>query len=82
MTTPPTLSLWPFRYFVVLCTTRSAPSVDRLLDVRARERVVDDERRAARVGELGEPRRGRVSRMHRIGRRLDEQHARLRRERR
>ena len=25
-TTPPTLSLWPLRYFVVLCTTRSAPN--------------------------------------------------------
>ena len=25
-TTPPTLSLWPFRYFVVLCITRSAPN--------------------------------------------------------
>ena len=25
-TTPPMLSLWPLRYFVVLCTTRSAPS--------------------------------------------------------
>ena len=26
MTTPPTLSLWPLRNFVVLCTTMSAPS--------------------------------------------------------
>ena len=26
ITTPPTMSLWPFRYFVVLCTTRCAPS--------------------------------------------------------
>ena len=26
ITTPPMLSLWPFRYFVVLCMTRSAPS--------------------------------------------------------
>ena len=26
MTMPPTLSLWPFRYFVVLWTTRSAPN--------------------------------------------------------
>jgi len=26
MTMPPTLSLWPLRYFVVLCITRSAPS--------------------------------------------------------
>ena len=26
MTTPPMLSLWPFRYFVVLCVTRSAPN--------------------------------------------------------
>ena len=26
MTTPPTLSLWPLRYFVVLWMTRSAPS--------------------------------------------------------
>ena len=25
-TTPPTLSLWPFRYLVVLCVTRSAPN--------------------------------------------------------
>ena len=25
-TTPPTLSLWPLRYFVVLCMTRSAPN--------------------------------------------------------
>ena len=26
ITAPPTLSEWPFRYFVVLCTTTSAPS--------------------------------------------------------
>ena len=26
MTMPPTLSLWPFRYLVVLCVTRSAPN--------------------------------------------------------
>ena len=26
MTMPPTLSLWPLRYFVVLCVTMSAPN--------------------------------------------------------
>ena len=51
MTTPPIESLWPFRYFVVLCTTRSAPSAMRPLQARARERVVDDEHRAVRVRE-------------------------------
>ena len=33
--TPPTTSEWPPRYFVVECTTMSAPSVERLLQVRA-----------------------------------------------
>ena len=44
MTTPPTLSLWPLRNFVVLCRTMSAPERQRPLDVRARKGVVDDDR--------------------------------------
>ena len=52
-TTPPTLSLWPFRYFVVLWTTRSAPNSIGRCRTRARERVVDDEPRVVAVRELG-----------------------------
>ena len=48
MTTPPRTSLWPPRYFVVECITRSAPSVERPLQDRGRPRVVDDEPRARR----------------------------------
>ena len=50
--------------------------LDRPLQARARERVVDDDLDAAPVrelgaaGDVGEP-------QHRVGRRLDEQHPRL-----
>ena len=50
-TAPPTTSVWPPRYFVEECTTTSAPSVERLLQVRRREGVVDHDaarRRRAR----------------------------------
>ena len=58
-TKPPTTSEWPPRYFVVECTTTSAPSVERLLQVRRRERVVDDER--ARRPRAPRRRRARMS---------------------
>ena len=76
-TTPPMLSLWPFRYFVVLCTTRSAPSsigrwrhgLANVLSTTSRDVVA--------VRELG---RGREvgQAHHRVGRRLEEQQLRLR----
>ena len=44
-TTPPTLSLWPLRYFVVLCDHEIGAEFDRPLDVRAGEGVVDDQPR-------------------------------------
>ena len=40
-------------YFVVECSTTSAPNVERLLEVRRREGVVDDDRRADAVRDLG-----------------------------
>ncbi len=40
---PPTLSLWPLRNFVVLCMHDVGAERQRLLDVRAGERVVDDD---------------------------------------
>ena len=53
------LSLWPFRYFVVLCTTMSAPNSIGRCTARAGERVVDDQPGAVPVRELGGARRGR-----------------------
>ena len=80
MTMPPTLSLWPLRYFVVLCVTRSAPnSIGRwmyglanVLSTTSRDVVaVREVGGRAQVGEAH----------HRVGRRLDEQHPRRRRDR-
>ena len=53
-TTPPTLSLWPFRYLVVLCVDEVGAELDRPLDVRAREGVVDDQAQR-RAGGRGRP---------------------------
>ena len=69
---PPTLSLWPFRYLVVLWVTMSAPnSIGRWM-YGAGERVVDDEAarscrcaRSAAAAQIGQPH-------DRVGRRLDE----------
>ena len=49
---PPITSEWPPRYFVVECTTTSAPSDERLLQRGRGEGVVDDDERADRVAEL------------------------------
>ena len=46
---PPTTSEWPPRYFVAECTTMSAPQLERPLQERRGERVVDDDARAALV---------------------------------
>ncbi len=79
-TSPPTLSLWPLRYFVVLCSTRSAPnSIGRwsaglanvLSTTTDAPRPVRERRGGRQVGEA----------QHRVGRRLEEQHPRLRGER-
>ena len=40
---PPTLSLWPLRNFVVLCSDDVGAERQRPLDVRAGEGVVDDD---------------------------------------
>ena len=75
MTTPPTLSLWPLRYFVVLWVTRSAPnSIGRWMYGLANvlsttSRSVVAVREVGRGAQVGEPH-------HRVGRRLDEQHPR------
>ena len=54
--------------------------LDRALDVRARERVVDDEARVMAVREVGG--RAKIREAHdRVRRRFDEQHARRFRER-
>jgi len=45
-TAPPTTSLCPFRYFVVECTTMSAPSKIGCLQCRREKRVVDHEQSA------------------------------------
>ena len=80
MTIPPTLSLWPFRYFVVLWMTRSAPSsIGRctlgLANVLSTTITMSCRRAiAADGGDVGQP-------QHRVGRRLEEQHPRLRRDR-
>ena len=65
----------------MLCDDEVGAELDRPLEVRARERVVDDEprrrggaRASAAAREVGEPH-------HRVGRRLDEQHPRRRRDR-
>ena len=59
MTTPPTLSLWPFRYFVVLCVTRSAPnSIGRWMYGLAKV-LSTTSRGAVPVRELGRGRAGR-----------------------
>ena len=57
MTTPPTLSLWPFRYFVVLCVDDVGAEFDRPLETRAGKRVVDDEPRTVPMGEIARRRR-------------------------
>ena len=49
-------SLWPPRNLVADSTTRSAAELERPADVRAGERVVDDEDRPVSSGELGEGR--------------------------
>ena len=80
MTMPPTLSLWPLRYLVVLWVDEVGAELDRPLDVGAGERVVDDQpdvvavREVGRGAQVGDPH-------HRVGRRLDEQHPRRRRHR-
>ena len=48
------MSECPPRYFVVECTTTSAPSASGLLQGGRGERVVDDDERARLVAELGE----------------------------
>ena len=63
MTTPPTLSLWPFRYFVVLWIDEVGAELDRPLKARARERVVDDQPRAAAVRQRRPPPPRSVSRI-------------------
>ena len=78
-TTPPTLSLWPFRNFVVLWTTRSAPkSIGRctygLANVLSTTTATSRSWAiCARGREVGEA-------QHRVGRRLEEQHLRVRAE--
>ena len=71
MTTAPiSRSLWPPRYLVAECTTMSAPSVERLLEQRSGERVVDDDRGARLVGRRGDG--GDVAELERrVGRRLE-----------
>ena len=70
---PPTMSEWPPRYFVVECTTTSAPSATRLLQRGRGEGVVDDHEHARLVAELGERRD--VRDLHqRVRRRLDPEH--------
>ena len=80
MTTPPTLSLWPLRYFVVLCVDQIGAELDRPLNVGAGERVVDDEPGVVAMREIGGGAQVRDAH-HRVGRRLDEQHPRRRRDR-
>ena len=60
-TTPSSESAWPARYLVAEWTTKSAPSAERALQQRRRERRVDGEPGAALVGggaergEVGDP---------------------------
>ena len=64
-------------YLVVEWTTTSAPSVERLLEVRRRERVVDGDaaglaRRSATIAAMS------ITLEQRIGRRLDPEQLRVR----
>ena len=52
-TKPPTTSECPPRYFVVECSTTSAPSASGCWRYGRRERVVDDDERADRVRRVG-----------------------------
>ena len=65
-TTPPTLSLWPLRYLVVLCDDQVGAELDRPLEVRAREGVVDDQPRR-RGGARARPPRADVGEPHAPG---------------
>ena len=53
-TAPPIRSECPPMYFVTLCTTTSAPSVERPLQGGGRERVVDHDAGAGRVRDLAD----------------------------
>ena len=74
ITTPPTTSECPPRYFVVECTTKSAPELQRTLVGRRGERVVDGDQRAAAAGDDALD----VDHVEqRVGRRLDPDQARV-----
>ena len=79
-TTPPTLSLWPLRYFVVLCMTRSAPNSIGRWTYGLAKVLSTTSRRSWRCARSAAAARS-VRLHHRIGRRLDEQHARRGRDR-
>ena len=64
------MSEWPFRYFVAECIDDVGAELQRPLDPRARERVVDDGEDAALARELGDL-RDVDQPQRRIGRRLD-----------
>ena len=51
---PAITSLWPFRYLVAECMTRSAPSASGRVRTGVGDRVVDGEPGAGRVCELGQ----------------------------
>ena len=76
-TTPPTLSLWPFRNFVVLWSTRSAPNSIGRCTYGLANVLSTTTTHAARV--RGRTRRREVGdAQHRVGGRLDEQQLRVR----
>ena len=75
---PPMRSLWPASALVRLCITRSAPSVQRALQDRGGERVVDDQREAVARGRRRPPPRMSTHLERGVGGALDHQHARSR----
>ena len=81
MTTPPTLSLWPLRNFVVLWSDDVGAELERALEIRTGKGVVDDHAHVVPMRDLADAADvGDVQ--HRVGRRLDEEVFGLRRQRR
>ena len=74
---PPRMSLWPPRYFVVACITRSAPSCERTLQHGRCPGVVARHARGGAARD-GHHRRDVGDANPRVGRRLDPEQARVR----